>query len=531
MDNAPLLIDHLGDRCFEEIFFYDHLFKNIDGIKPRVFFCDKENRKGIPWISMLDKYCSDDLAQDINVYGAVLLFYTPENCFAISYGNAHFYMSKFCDHSFGICVAERLIDLDKVNAQQNISYGTRINKSHMDFRRPLRLSYNSGEFPSFIQGQCNEPEQWGTRIICGSSVQFKWSEELPQLPKKLDELEKVLNTGPKRKIAQMLRLDETSDCEVIEILNNSLIQNLCSYREDKMTGTINLPSFFLVGTRIMQSDTDSYRLTCCGKSKDITGGLYLDDIINFWDEYGLIYELALEKTKITTNAAKYQPLLNFLEYVTVYNGGNYCFVNGAWHTFNKEYIKNVHDRVNRIPFAQHRNDDFCYSPLELTSQFGVDSQKCSRIEYETLYNQKLSQSIGGTCLHPNTTEFVADAKMRIELCDVYTTKSLYFVKIGDSGKFAEAADQALLTLERIIHDNGNLHVDDSLTLTPSEIRLVLVYTSDKKRELNKISDIKSLKLLVHLSELDDLARQAGINLILDFVYEDSGANEVQKIAS
>lgn len=134
-------------------------------------------------------------------------------------------------------------------------------------------------------------------------------------------------------------------------------------------------------------------------------------------------------------------------------------------------------------------------------------------------------------MHPNTTEFVADAKMRIELCDVYTTKSLYFVKIGDSGKFAEAADKALLTLERIIHDNGDLHVDDSLTLTPSEIRLVLVYTSDKKRELNKISDIKSLKLLVHLTELDDLARQANINLILDFVYEDSGANEVQKIAS
>lgn len=530
VESVSSLIQHLESRCFEEITFLDGLFENND-LKPRAFFCDKENRKGIPWIAMLDKYCLDSLVQDVSVYGAVIIFQTVSNCFAISYGNAHFYMSKFCDHSFGISVAEHLIDLDKVNAQQNISYGTRLSKSHMDFRRPLRLSYSSGEFPSFIQGESNDPEKWGAKIVCGTSVQFKWEEQLPRLIQKLDMLQEVLNKTPKRKIAQMLKLDETSDAGIIGILNNELIQSLLSYKKDKTNGTINLPSFFLVGTRIMQSTTDTYRLTCDRKKKDGAGGLCLDDIISFWDENEFDYDVALNKTNVTTDAAKYQSILGFIEYVTTYNGVNYCFINSAWHTFNKEYIKNVHDRVNRIPFVPHKNDSFRYSPDDIRQALSPDLRTQKRVEYETLYNQNLSQLIGGTCLHPYTTEFVDGAKIQIELCDIYTQNSLYFVKIGGSGKFAEAADQALLTLEKIIHDGGSLTINDSSTITPSEIRLVLVYTAEKKREIIKISDIKSLKLLVHLTELDDQARQAGINLGIDFVYEDSGADEIDKLAS
>lgn len=81
----------LEDRRFEEIPLKPECIQNPSGYTFTLMFCDKDNRKGSPWVNLLSTCTEWDLSQELKIYGAALICYREDSCFVVSYGNAHFY--------------------------------------------------------------------------------------------------------------------------------------------------------------------------------------------------------------------------------------------------------------------------------------------------------------------------------------------------------------------------------------------------------------------------------------------------------
>ena len=92
----------LEGRRFEEIPLKPECIQNPAGYVFTLMFCDKDNRKGSPWVNLLSTCTEWDLSQELKIYGAALICYREDSCFVVSYGNAHFYVSDYCDFNFGV---------------------------------------------------------------------------------------------------------------------------------------------------------------------------------------------------------------------------------------------------------------------------------------------------------------------------------------------------------------------------------------------------------------------------------------------
>lgn len=156
--------EFLIERQFEEIPLKDSMLSEPSGFSFELMFCDKDNKKGSPWVRLLSECSEWDLTQELKIYGAALICKNTTSCFIVSYGNAHFYLSNYCDYNFGIQIAERLLNLESVKAQQNISHGGKLSKTHIDYLSGTTLAYRGGEIPTYIKGSTINEKVWGKSI-------------------------------------------------------------------------------------------------------------------------------------------------------------------------------------------------------------------------------------------------------------------------------------------------------------------------------------------------------------------------------
>jgi len=517
IENLDKIVETLLIKQFDEKTIRAEMFST--SLNVRMFFCEKDNPEGHPWIPMLDNYCAEKLYRNSQTYGAVLLFYNTDYCYAVSYGNAHFYMTQYCDINFGVDVAERLMDLNCIRGQQNLSTGGRTSKSHTDYRKPVPVNYKSGDIPSFLQGMSVD-KKWGKQLICASSIQVKWDESLAQLPNKLDELEYVLkNTRSVKKLPRMRPLNAEKDASKILKLDQELVSALEQWSPNKDGGDISVPTFYLVGTKIIQSNADEYEITCNRKILNVSGDLTFAPIVQFWKENNITPEIALHKTKVKVDDKYSAHMKELIEFTSYKN--NCCLRFGKWYEYNRSYLSELHKSVDQIVCRNHLHDNFyfCKDSLLKNSKI-LSSDKDKRVQYETLYNQELAERFQWQIVHPVLERFEENHPVSHEICDLASNNTLYFVKIGSTGNFSEAVDQASQTLERLARNDNILMLNEDLKLSPKKIVLILVYLSNsKKKVVSKISDLKSLNFLLHLANLDHFAKQLNIQVEVDFVYE------------
>jgi len=529
IENLNKIIENLVSKQFVEKTIRSEMFHT--SLEIRMFFCEKDNPQGYPWVSMLDNYCEEKLCQDGRIYGAVLFFYNSDYCYAASYGNAHFYMTSYCDNNFGIDVAEKLMDLNSIRGQQNLSHGGRMSKSHTDYRKPVPVNYKSGDIPSFLQGMSNNYDRWGGQLICANSIQVKWEENIAQLPHKLAELENTLNHACSMKILpRMHPLKDEKDGSKIIMLNQKLIKAIEQWDQSDSHNDISVPTFFLIGTKIMQSNASEYTVTCNHKSLTLSGDLAFAPIIQFWRENSIPLDVALLKTNVRVEKKYTVPLKELIEFTSIED--HCCLRLGKWYEYNQSFLSELYKSVDRIPFRNHYDDDYCFCKDALLQKSGIKliKDKNQKVPYETLYNNELAGRFHWDIIHPSTEKFEENDSMRHEICDLLAGDTLYFVKIGSTGNFAEAVDQANQTLEKIARNDNVLTLEHGDNLIPSRIVLLLVYSRDKKKVVKKLSDINSLNFLLHLDALDRFAKQLNIQVEIDFVYEQIKATGTELVA-
>lgn len=515
-------VDYLEERQFESIPLKQNQLTHSD-VSVTLFYCDKDNKNGLKWIELLSECTEWELEQDAKIYGAAMIYYCDDFCYISSYGNAHFYVSAFCDYNFGTDVAEHLIDLNSVKAHQNVSHGNKISKTQYDYLRNSVLTYGSGEIPHFIRGNSINPDDWGDVINCGTSAQFKWVEKPLEIIDKLILLNKVLKEPAKISLPRLIPLDDETDMERIVILNNKLATSIKEFDPTKdLNSFVNVPSFYLLGTKIIQNDFVAYKLTCDRKRKEDSGELNIQAIKDFLAEYSFDICECIDKINIQVqygsgNWSPSQPIIKYLEFVT---DDNFCLRDGKWWQFNKAYISKILNDLSRLAFENHKDDIYSFNRVQLiqyakTKGFYTDDEYQP---YETYYNQYLSDALKLKCIHPCTTKFEEGEPYRLEICDLYGEDSLYFVKVGSPGEFAYAIDQASLTLDRITRDNGWLIIDDQNKFIPKVFYLILVF-NDRKTFVTQWDQIKSLNFLMHLSELNTRLGMSTISMKIEFIYE------------
>lgn len=527
LDKVEDLQAYLLDRKFEEIELKNELIINANGFSFILFFCDKDNLKGSPWIKILDSCTNYDLAHQLKIYGAALICTSQTDCFVVSYGNAHFYISSYCAYGFGISVAERLIDLDYVRAQQNVSHGGKLNKTYLDYISGASLAYRSAEIPTYIRGHSIDAETWGEIINCGVSAQFKWKEKPLSIGLKLEVLAEILKKDVAYPLPRLMPLDEEKHEEKIKELSRDLAKAIDEYSEDSQnTNFVNIPSFSMVGTKIYQNDIVGYKLTCQRRRGEFEGEPSVSKIKEFLSENNQnIYEV-INQINMTIEYGNDQwtprkSLLHFIEFIT---NDNFCLREGKWYFFNQAFMQKILDDVSKIKFENHFDDEFAFKKRTLMqfaceSGFNVNEE---RREYETYYNLMFAAKIGGKCIHPTTVraDEDADGRYKFEICDVVLSEELFFVKRGAPADFAGAVDQALITLEKIQSQQGDITIPVDQNIHPRTFSFIFIF-SERKTAVDAWKDVFSLNLLIHLSELRYRLSSTDVtNLKVHFVYGD-----------
>jgi uncharacterized protein (TIGR04141 family) len=384
-------ISYLGDRLFEEIPLKQSLIDPSSSVSFTLMYCDKDNKNGSHWVKILASCAEWELEQEAKIYGAALVCKGIDFCYVVSYGNAHFYIGKYCDYNFGISVAERLIDLESVKSQQNISHGNRLSKTHLDYLRNTPISYGSGEIPTYIKGNSIERDFWGESINCGTSAQFKWKESPLQIFNKLTLIDTALKTDSAIKLPRLTPLDEDMDSERIESLYLQLAQAIRDYDSSQTSDYFNVPSFYLLGTKLIQTDFSKYKITCNHRKIEIDGELSITALKKFMEDESLDIITQIRKVNIAVeySTGQWTPLKSITEYLEFITEDNFCLRNGKWCSFNTAYVERVLSDINRVKFNNHTDGVFRFnkeSLLEFARKNGIYVEKNSNHMNHTLIN-------------------------------------------------------------------------------------------------------------------------------------------------
>lgn len=517
--------EFLETKQFEEIPLFDSMFANTYGFTFSLLFCDKDNRNGSAWMRLLSEFTNPEynLERELKVYGAVLLCINETSCFAVSFGNAHFYMNAYCEYSFGISVAEHLINLDTVQSQQNLSHGSRINRTYMDFYGSTPITYRSGEIPTFVKGSSLNKELWGDTISCGVSAQFRWKERPYEICEKLSLLDQALGESPNFHLPQLVELDSDHDSDKISDLFLSLANSISQYDESELnTRFLSFPSFYMSGTSIVQNNPICYKISCNRKVKIVNGDLTISTIKDFLVSLDQSLDESIRKTNISIDSGNgfspYKPLIRYFEYVT----NNFCLNNGKWCYFNNSYLDRILKEARTIQYSNHISDE-----LRFDRQFLVEYAKekeiyvaSERQPYETYYNFHLSEILNAHLVHPDQSyaDQNISRRLKYEICDVYVDGILYFVKIGSVSDFAYAFDQAMITLENIESSHNTLCLPDGTEIYANAFRFVFILTN-RANAINGWNEVFSLNYLLHMNEMKRRLSLNSIKLEIELVYE------------
>lgn len=524
-DKAEDFKAFLLDRRFEEIPLKPDSILNPSGYTFTLMFCDKDNRRGSPWINLLSSCSEWPLNHELKIYGAALICSREDSCFVVSYGNAHFYISSYCDYNFGVSVAERLVDLDHIRAQQNISHGSKMSKMHMDYLSGAVISYRSGEIPTYIKGPSVDSELWGRTINCGTSAQFKWEEKPTEIGRKLEQLYEVIKTDAILSLPRLTYLDNEEDSDKIENLYIQLADAIAHYEDEVQSeNLINVPSFYMLGTRLIQNDFVRFKLSCNYKSEEYEGELSIAAVKRFVADKGFEIRDVIQRINVSVEYAdnswtNRKPITEYIEFITA---DNFCLRNGKWCSFNLAYLTRIFQDARRVSFVNHSEDAFSPTKedvIAFAKETGVFVEGQKKQAYETYYNEMVARQIGATCLHPHTVpvDMEHSGSYHYEVCDLVKDQTLYFVKIGAPNDFAYAIDQTMLTLEKIEAEMGNICLQDGSIISPHEFRLLLIFKG-RTSTVEKWEDILSINFLVHLTELKRRLSNTDISLMVDFVY-------------
>ena len=431
--------------------------------------------------SWLDYYQSVLDAATFNTYSenlgseslsGVFLIETDEYAYAVTHGQAHFIVRKYCDKDFGLDLAERIVDPKGLKMKHSQTFTSAGKKDITSYsrRRKLGDSCEYGEAFSYVKCKTIDKKKWGETVDFGESVRFSFGKDLSLSPVELYKLTDRINTiiqTPTR--IRFPRYRKVTSRTVLDHLEEEFKQHFMDFLTD-----VDVDDYWLTGVSF--NFANDYRCSLKMRQSDITEILDSLDVSIVREAVATHAELIGNRHDLIrvifydeNDEQIFHKRLKDLMQVTIeYNGKYYVLYHNEWVEFSESYVSFIEEQVDSISYEIKDVGDVTETQL-------IDSLVKAG-HYTQLHKDNVY--IGKYCIEKAD---LMDDNNIIMIKDQHTTADLVYLikqattslRLSDAGEFSENVF------------NG---------------RNVCLWMLVNRKYLNKLSDFKSFHLLDALND-------------------------------
>ncbi|WP_018925167.1 DUF6119 family protein [Pseudomonas umsongensis] len=447
----------------------------------KLFFTQNPYPTSIKWIADLAKTFRIE-EKNAHHYAAAVIVIFDDQVFVLSYGAAHFYISKFADLDFGMDVAARLLSSFKIKSSQELA-GSRL-RSIDTYKIISDLAYEAGEAVDYIRGIPIDIGMWGRNISCGHSVHLrhrKFSVENCHLicQRLVGVLEgDVVKHIPRRIVISQEDIIAAQDQKLIDAIENNL------YMAD-------ISPTQLCGIALMFPEERDYVLRTARRQLILNDELDRTTLRTIaHEDFNGDYQ-ALFNAKVAILGDDDERQIASLKTILDYKDEEgYYLENGRWHRYDLTYLNTIRHEVNRIDIRF--SDEMPFFDHEAFAAW--KAQQTGSVKYaERFVNVTLAENFG---YFDGDRNLDAPEGAAVEVADLFRDETIFIVKIGEPQKLNYAIDQAMASLS-ILERSSFITSVNGAEFNVRQVCLWLFI--ERQTEIEQLSELNSLIFLTKLA--------------------------------
>ncbi|MBK0127050.1 TIGR04141 family sporadically distributed protein [Pantoea sp. S61] len=482
--------------------------------KLKFYFSDNLKGNEVWWWDVFSDFFNDTIKKPHNIFyfGLMIGFkeIDPENCYLISLGKSHFYLSKFIEADFGLNVAMRIANDENILLKKSRFFCGGKSQEASSYSQFVQGSYFPGESIEHLKTKAKETDKWGcNNITFSDSIQLSKDGSPTALVDVFNEIDSSLTT---KEIIEFPKSEKITDELKIEELDNYLLGAILSGNANVIIDEIqsfgasivinNALTQFKLHTKV-EGSSKHYQWS--SKINDIK----ISEVKEFFDTND-INDVNKVFVKITNEADKgHTASLKEILSISCTEGSDHYFLRrGEWNRFNSAFMKYLSVSLKSITFVKKeslKEDEFKAWKISKAQQIATGIAK-DKLEYREYYfNEKMARDEGYILLDrqlkkiPSLIEGGKD--YNVEVADLYKNGELIAVKISDKPHdLIYNIQQSITTIQKI--KRGTLEFK-------SHISDVILWISTTKK-VTELIEINSIQFLLAIQTWKEIVE--GFNL-------------------
>jgi len=492
--------------------------------KLKFYFSDNLKGNEVWWWDVFSDFFNDTIKKPHNIFYFGLLIgfkeIDPENCYLISLGKSHFYLSKFIEADFGLNVAMRIANDENILLKKSRFFCGGKSQEASSYSQFVQGSYFPGESIEHLKTKAKETEKWGcNNITFSDSIQLSLEGAPTALVDVFNDIDLSLATKEKiefpksEKIADESKIDELDKNLLQSILTDDvsvIIDEIQSFGASIVIN--NSLTFFKLHTKVEGSGK---YLQSANKVNDIK----ITDVKEFIKNNN-IKDVNKIFVKITNeNNSGHTALIKEILSITYSEGSEHYFLRkGGWCRFNSAFMKYLSTSLANIIFEikdDLKETDFKAWQVKKAEQIAEGTSK-DKLEYREFYfNEKLSDEEGYTLLDRQLKKIKSlrdDGKdYNVEVADLYKNGEIIAVKISDKPHdLIYNIEQSKTTIQTI--KGGVVNFEETIT------DVVLWISTTTKAQ--KLVDINSIQFLLAIQSWKEVVEGFNLKPKIYYSYHD-----------
>ncbi|MGC1015742.1 DUF6119 family protein [Pantoea agglomerans] len=499
----------------------------------KFYFSDKLKGNEVWWWDVFSDFFKDGIEKPHNIFYFGLLIgfkeKDPENCYLISLGKSHFYLSKFIETDFGLNVAMRIANDENILLKKSRFFCGGKSQEASSYSQFVQGSYFPGESIEHLKTKAKETDKWGANNITFSdSIQLTLDGDPTALVDVFNDIDSSLATKeiiefPKsEKITDELKIEELDERLLNSILTenaNVIIDEIQSFGASIIIN--NALTYFKLHTK---TEGSSKYHQSASKINDIK----ITDIKEFINN-NAITDINKVYVKITNevNNGHTVSLKEILSITYTEVSEHYFLKRGVWNRFNTAFMKYLYNSLGNIVFEiknDLKEDEFKAWQVIKAQQIAKGTSK-DKLDYREYYfNEKMANEEGYTLLDRQLKKIPSLRKggkdYNVEVADLYKHGALIAVKISDKPHdLIYNIQQSITTIQKI--KRGSMEFKRSVT------DVVLWIATTKK--VKELIDINSIQFLLAIQTWKEVVEGCNLKPKIYYSHHDKPKKSKKKV--
>ena len=418
----------------------------------------------------------------------VYLIETDDYCYAVTHGQAHFIVRKYCDKDFGLNLAERMVDPVglKMKHSQTFTSASKKDITSYTHKRNLDSSFEYGEAFSYVKCKSIDKTIWGDTVDFGESARFTSGKNFVLQPNTVFELADRIHTQLSAPaLVKLPRYRKVTDKTILETLNAEMKKHFLDFLTD-----VDVEDYWLTGVSFNFSNDYKYSLKIYNRElSEISDNLDIgiikqiisDNSEHIKNRYDLIRVVFYDEDDEVVFS---RPLIDLIQMTLDHDGKYYVLFHNEWVEFSESYVKFIEEQVDGIDF-------------EIKDHKGLsETDLIADLVGQGLYTQ----------LHKNN---VYIGKYCVEQADLMDNNNVIMIK--DQYQYKQAD---LVYLVKQATTSIRLTESGELPDKVFEGKNVCLWMLVNRKTLKKLSDFKSFHLLDALNDFKKEAISKNLNPVV-----------------